>query len=257
VVEIRSAKKSEGWFFHAITAEEWLLKMKFRVTRNTFKREELIERLRLKPLNDMPELPLYGTQPRVRCRNLAGPWQEVELRVHSYDEIDRPEFWAFVDQAVAGFERFTRRVQQNPEDLMPWKALGEKWHFTRKGFAGGGRPDWDTEVLQRVLELLQETAPRGQFLWGNKQVVPVMLPGRREPWAAVQTKKCDAVWLTLIGPKGRFPLGRLTELGHQPELDAERGEADHIKLKFRTTADLDRGNLRAFLAEHLGAVTAG
>ena len=46
----------------------------------------------------MPDLPLYGTEPRVRCRNLRGPWQEIELRVHGYDEIDRPEFWKFVDR---------------------------------------------------------------------------------------------------------------------------------------------------------------
>ena len=72
VVEIRAAKKSDGWFFHAITAEEWLLKMKFRTTRNTFRREELIEKLDLKPLNDMPDLPLYGTEPRVGAGIFAG-----------------------------------------------------------------------------------------------------------------------------------------------------------------------------------------
>ncbi len=92
VVEIRALKKSDGWFFHAITGEEWLLKMKFRTGRNTFRREELVPRLDLKPLNDMPDLPLYGTEPRVKCRNLTGPWQEIEVRVHGYEEIDRPEF---------------------------------------------------------------------------------------------------------------------------------------------------------------------
>ena len=45
VVEIRGKKKSDGWFFHAITAEEWLLKMKFRTARNTFQRDELVTRL--------------------------------------------------------------------------------------------------------------------------------------------------------------------------------------------------------------------
>ncbi len=103
VVEISGRKKSDGWFFHAITGEEWLLKMKFRTTRSTFRQEDLAAKLDLKPLNDMPDLPLYGTEPRVKCRNLRGPWQEIELRVHSYEEIDRPEFWNFVDRAVQGF----------------------------------------------------------------------------------------------------------------------------------------------------------
>ena len=127
MVEIRAAKKSDGWFFHAITGEEWLLKMKFRTARNTFSRDELVRRLDLKPLNDMPDLPLYGTEPRVKVRSLRGPWQEIELRVHGYSEIDRPEFWSFVDQAVGGFGKFASRSSSIPTSCSPgssWAASG-------------------------------------------------------------------------------------------------------------------------------------
>jgi excinuclease ABC subunit A len=254
VVEVRGLKKSDGWFFHAITAEEWLLKMKFRTARNTFRREELVARLDLKPLNDMPELPLYGTEPRVRCKNLHGPWQEVEVRVHSYEEIDRPEFWKFVDEAIEGFRKFADRARENPDDLMPWKVLGRKWHFARKGFPLGKTVQWDGEVLEELFELLAEVAPEGQFLWNNKQVVPIYVRQQHEPWAAVQTKKVDAVHLALAGPKGRFPLGRLTGLGYDPELDAARPDVDVVRLKFRSTADLERGDLAGLLREHLEAV---
>jgi excinuclease ABC subunit A len=254
VVEIRGEKKSDGWFFHAITAEEWLLKMKFRTARNTFRREELIAQLDLKPLNDMPELPLYGTEPRVRCKNLHGPWQEIEVRVHSYAEIDRPEFQRFVEQAIDGFRKFTERVHENPEDLMPWKVLGRKWHFARKGFLPGKTIAWDVEVLEELFELLAEIAPDGQFLWNNKQVVPLYVREQKEAWAAVQTKKLDAVDLTLAGPKGRFALGRLTGLGYDPQLDGERPDVDLVRLKFRSTQDLERGDLVAFLKEHLATV---
>ncbi len=170
VVEIRAAKKSDGWFFHAITAEEWLLKMKFRIARNTFKREELIEKLDLKPLNDMPDLPLYGTEPRVRCRNLRGPWQEVELRVHSYNEIDREEFWNFIDRAVAGFGTFAEKVQAKSDILHPWRQLGRTWHLARRGFPVGKQVRWEMNVLEKLLELLGEVAPKAEFLWNNKQV---------------------------------------------------------------------------------------
>jgi excinuclease ABC subunit A len=254
VVEIRGEKKSDGWFFHAITAEEWLLKMKFRTARNTFRREELVARLDLKPLNDMPELPLYGTEPRVRCKNLHGPWQEIEVRVHSYADIDRPEFQQFVQQAIDGFRKFTDRVHENPEDLMPWKVLGRKWHFARKGFPPGRPIAWDVEVLEELFELLAELAPDGQFLWNNKQVVPLYVREQKEAWAAVQTKKLDAVDLTLAGPKGCFALGRLTGLGYDPELDGERPDVDLVRLKFRSSEDLERGDLAAFLKEHLARV---
>ncbi len=254
VVEIRGKKKSDGWFFHAITGEEWLLKMKFRTTRGTFKREEIVAQLNLKPLNEMPDLPLYGTEPRTRCKNLRGPWQEIELRVHSYDEIDRPEFRKFVDEAIAGFAKFAQRAQANPEDIMPWKVLGRRWHYTRRGFPGG-KVRWPNEVLQRLEEMLVETAPKAQALWNNKVLVPFYLKEQKEPWATLLTKKPDAVHLVLAGPKGRFTLGQVRKLGHEPELDAQRPECDQIRLKFRSLEDVERGRLAEFLGRHRAAVT--
>jgi excinuclease ABC subunit A len=254
VVEIRAAKKSDGWFFHAITGEEWLLKMKFRTARDTFSRDELVRRLDLKPLNDMAELPLYGTEPRVRLRSLRGPWQEIELRVNSYSEIDRPEFWKFIDQAVGGFGKYAQRAQQTADILQPWKQLGRKWHFARRGFPLGGKVEWEMEVLEELVELLNETAPYGQLLWNNKQVVPLYVPQQREAWAAVQTKKLDADYLHLTGPKGRFPQGRITGLGFDARVDGEKTGMDVLRLKFRSTEDLRRGNLAGFLKEHLAAL---
>ena len=251
VVEVRGNKKSIGWFFHAITGEEWLLKMKFRTARNTFRRDDLERSLDLKPLNDVPDLPLYGTEPRVRCRSLRGPWQEIELRVHGYAEIDRPEFWKFLDRAIEGFRKFTDRARQNPDELMPWKALGRKWHLMRKGFTNSHRVRWEVDVLERLFELLERTAPHGEFAWGNKVLVPMHVPGRKDAWAVVTTKKPEAVHLALSGPKGRFALGRIRQLGRDPELDGERPERDLIRLKFRSVDDLERGDLAAFLKEHL------
>jgi excinuclease ABC subunit A len=255
VVEIRPEKKSLGWFFHAITAEEWLLKMKFRTARGTFRREELVPRLDLKPLNDMPDLPLYGTEARTKVHSLHGPFQEVELRVSSYEEIDRPQFWKFLEEAIAGFRKFLDQAERKGDDLMPWKALGRKWHFLPKGFYPPNKqPEWDMAVLEQLCGLLDEAAPQGKWVYGNKQVMPLELPGRKEPWAAVQTKKLDAVYLTLIGPKNRFALGRILELGYDPELDGERLDVDHIRLKFRTKDDLTRGDLARFLREHLNSL---
>jgi len=256
VVEIRAAKKTDGWFFHAITAEEWLLKMKFRTVRNTFRQEELAAKLDLKPLNEMPDLPLYGTEPRVKVRNLRGPWQEIELRVHGFEEINRPEFWDFLDRAIEGFRAFTERARRKPDDLMPWKVLGRKWHFLRRGFLKGGPPRWEPEVLEEICRLLEAVAPGCRFGWENKVVVPVHVPGRKRPWAGLVTKKPDAVHLILIGPKNRFPLGRVIGLGFEPSLDGERAEEDHIRLKFRSKEDLARGDLEAFLKEHLEASLA-
>ena len=256
VVEISALKKSEGWFFHAITLEQWLLKLKFRVARNTFQRDDLVNRLWLKPLNEIAELPVYGNGPRVQCKSLRGPWQEVQLHVHAMEEIDRPEFWKFLEQAVAGFNRFTDRVQQRPEDVMPWKVLGQKWHFARKGFPPGKKLQWEVEVLEELCETLAAAAPGGQFLWNNQQVVHMLVRAQKEPWATVHTKRLESVDLQLTGPKNRFPLGRLTELGGDRNLDTTPAGFDRIHICFRTLADLASGDLPAMLREHFAAVTA-
>ena len=36
---------------------------------------------------------------------------------------------AMVELAVEGFKKFTERVGKNPEDVMPWKVNGERWHL--------------------------------------------------------------------------------------------------------------------------------
>ena len=255
VVEICAPRKADGWFLHAITGEEWLLKLKFRVAKRTFQREDLVSQLDLKPLNEMHDLPVYGSEPRVKCKQLRGPWQEVQLAVHAYEEIDRPVFWQFVERAVAGFRAFTERVQQQPEDVMPWKVLGRKWHLSRKGFPPGKRVSWETDVLEELCELLAETAPHGQFLWNNQQVVHLFVNGPGEPWATIHTKRPAGLELVLTGPKNRFALGRIASLGADRVLAAERPDKDVVKLKFRSTEEVSAGELADFLKEHFQAVT--
>jgi len=254
VVEIAAPKKSEGWFFHAITGEAWLLKMKFRVARNTFKRDRLQQRLPLKTLNELDQLPIYGNEPRVRCKNVHGPWQEVQLQIHTLDEIDTPEFWKFLEEAVEAFFRHTHRAAQRPEDVMPWKVLGKKWHFLRKGFPLGKRVLWKQEVLEELYELLRDIAEDGQFLWNNQQQVNLMVKGRRNPWASFTTKRPEWIRLVLFGPKGRFGFGRVTGLGRDRELDTTPPDCDVLKLFFRTMDDLHKGDLAAFLKEHFEGV---
>ena len=256
IVEITSTAKSEGWFMHAITGEEWLLKLKFRVAKNTFKRDQLVGQLGLQPLNDIPDLPVYGSEPRVKCKNLRGPFQEIQLQVHSLADIEKPAFWKFLDAAIAGFNKFTDRARQNPEDIMPWKVLGQKWHFARKGFPPGKPPQWDVDLLEELCELLGETAPQGQFLWNNQQLVHVFVTEQHEPWASIYTKRPAALDLVLTGPKGRFALGRVTELGTEREFQTGP-ERDVLRLRFQNTEDLDKGDLRQFLAEHLASLATG
>jgi excinuclease ABC subunit A len=256
VVEIAAEKKSIGWFFHAITGETWLVKMKFRVAKNTFRRDQLLERLNLRTLNQMEELPIYGNEPRVQCRSLRGPWQEVQINVHAWEEVDTPSFWSFLEEAVRGFDKFTQLAELKPEDHMPWKKLGQRWHFLRKGFPPGKRIHWDLATWEELYEMLQEIVPQGQFLWNNQVLVHLYLPGQREPWATINTKRLESLDLTLTGPKGCVTFGQLAELARDRQLDATREDRDLVRLKFRTVKDLHRGDVRGFLEQHRDATLA-
>jgi len=255
VVEICAERKTDGWFFHAITGETWILKLKFRVAKNTFKRDQLVADLPLKALNQIPDLPVYGNEPRVKVKTLRGPWQEVEIHAHSLDEIDTPAFWKFVETAVAGFQKFALRAAVSPEDIMPWKVLGQKWHFSRKGFPPGKRVHWEPPLLEELCELIQDAAPHGQFLWNNQQVVNVFVPGQKDAWASIHTKRPTHLELVLIGPKDRFTFGRVLDLGQDREFETHRPDRDVLKLRFNAKRDLSKGDLASFLREHLSFLT--
>ncbi|MEM7312047.1 MAG: excinuclease ABC subunit A, partial [Planctomycetota bacterium] len=253
VVEIAAKKKSEGWFLHAITGEAWLLKLKFRVAKKTFNKEKLQARMPLPTLNQMEELPVYGNEPRVRVKNLRGPWQEVEIRLHSWEEADTPEFWRFVEEAVAGFKKQTERGALNPDDLTPWKVLGEKWHYMTKGF--NQPPEWKPDLLKRICKMLEEAAPEGEFDWTNKVLVHFRVPGQKEPWASLMTKRSTHVELVLTGPKGRVALGRVADLGRESFVDSAHAKRDVVKMQFARMTDLKKGKLADFLNEHIAGIT--
>lgn len=175
----------------------------------------------------------------------------MEFRLHTWKETNTPEFWKFLKEAVAGFEKMTDRKAANPDDVMPWKKLGQKWHFSRKGFPPGKRVAWKTRVLEELCELLDEVAGSGQFLWNNQQVVHVFVQGQKEPWASLFTKRATDVQLVLHGPKGRVTLGRVAKLGRERFVDGAHRKHDLVKLHFRSKNDLEKGDLSNFLAEHL------
>ena len=257
VVEVAAEKKSDGWFFHAITGEPQLLKLKFRTAKQTFQRDDLMIALDLKSLNDLPEVEAYSRGPRVKCKNLRGPWQEVQIAAHSRAELDTPAFWEFLEKALAGFQKFTDRIEQKPEDVMPWKVLGRRWHLARKGFPPGKTPQWPGEVLEDLLENLGEVAGAeadgSQYLWNNQQVVHLRVAEQREPWATVYTKRLAGVDLVLSGPTGAFATGRIAQLAAQRVITPGE-DRDQVKLRFESPTDLAQGDLAEFLAEHLEAV---
>ena len=72
-VEITAEKKAgTGWFFHALTGDEWFVRFCFRVPKKTFDADRLAEQLDLTPFDDIDEIPVYGRGERVRGHQHQG-----------------------------------------------------------------------------------------------------------------------------------------------------------------------------------------
>ncbi|MDA1211813.1 MAG: excinuclease ABC subunit UvrA, partial [Planctomycetota bacterium] len=249
VVEITGTSRTKDWFLHALTGDEWMLTLKFRVKRQTFNEEELRQKLHLKPWDDLDEIPIYGRVPRVRVKNLKGPWQEVTLAVHWFNEIETPEFHEFLEQAMKSFLGMVNQAKLNPDDLTPWKILGRKWHVSRKGFPSQKLVTWDVQVLEKLFDLLIEVSPDAAIDWTGKQNVTFGVAGASDPWAVVVTKRREGIDLQLFSAPGDFALGRIAEFGIERDVTMHRSGQEMIKIRFDDIAQIN-GKLKSFLNEH-------
>lgn len=251
-VEIAAPTKSRGWFLHASTGSEWLLGLTFRVGRNTFKETDLVRRLGIKPLNDTPDLEVYGNYERVRASNVKGPWQAVLILAHKIAEIDTPAFREFLRQAVASFQQNLKRMETKPEDLMPWKINGERWHLGDKGFRPGQKVQWDRALLPRLLDLVRALVPDVDVDWKtSRDSIALRLPGINRSWGHWRTKQNDALNLRFLGKKGQFNLSQLEQVCVEPEILQNRAYGDVICLNFRTADDFKAPKIKELLAEQL------
>jgi excinuclease ABC subunit A len=249
-VEITGPQKSQGWFFHAHTGMEWLVRLVFRVAKSTFKQDALDKQLAIPTLNDTQGVEVYSNEPRVKVANRKGPWQEVWMLVHKYEEIDTLAFRQFLMKAVQAFHQNVKRMSQSPEDVMPWKVNGEKWHLGEKGFPPGRVMKWDRAILPRLIGLMREVEPKIEIDWSNRIAISFRVPGITRAWASWRTKQSTGLECKFLGKKGAFNLSRIDSFGVEPNLKA--GNAGEVmSLVFLNDNHLHAAALKEILREHL------
>lgn len=251
IVEIAAPTKSLGWFFHAHTAMERMIRLVFRVGRNTFQQAELRERLGLRPLNEIPGLDVYGDEKRVRVANRKGPWQEVIVLALQLSDIDTPIFRKFLAEAVAAFHASLQRQRTKPEDVMPWKINGERWHLGDKGFPPGKKVLWDRALLPRVLALVREVEPKMQVEWDARDAIALRVPGLGKAWGRLRTKEASGLDCRFLGKKGQLNLSRVEKFGVDPSITNSRADGDTLQLVFQHNEHVHPAELRELLAEQL------
>jgi excinuclease ABC subunit A len=251
VIEIAATSKSQGYFFHGMTGMEWVVRLVFRVGKNTFKGADLVDRLAIPTLNETKGVEAYGNEERVRVANRHGPWQEVTVLAHRLSEVDTPAFHKFLDQAVAAFQKSLTRMRTKPEDVMPWKVNGERWHLGDKGFAAGKQVRWDRNLLRRVLDAAKAIEPGLEIVWDARDAIKLRVPGVGRSWAQLHTKDYIALDCRFVGKKGQFNLSQLEGLGLQPQISGSRADSDVIRLLFQDAAHLPLSKLQDLLRAHL------
>ncbi len=251
VVEIAAPVKSQGWFLHAMTGQEWLLRLVFRVGRNTFTQNELVQSLGIKPLNETEGLQVYSNEERVWVTNHKGPWQSVTLLVHRQSEIATPAFDAFLKKANASFRATIQRLQTRPEDVMPWKVNGERWHLSDKGFPAGKKVLWDRGVLPQLLALVRKAVPEVEVTWESRDTITLRVPDVKRGWAQWRTKDNEALICRFLGKRGQFNLAQIEGLGIEPGLNGERSDGEVLQLAFREPGHLHPERLQNLFRQHL------
>jgi excinuclease ABC subunit A len=251
IVEIAAPRKSQGYFVHLHTGMEWLIRLVFRVARNTFQEDDLVPKLGIRPLDDTPGLEIYGSNERVRVANRKGPWQEVAILTHRLGEIDTPAFRVFLKQAASSFQQTIARMDSKPEDVMPWKVNGECWHLGEKGFPIGKRVNWDRSLLPRLIELVKEIEPSLEIQWDSRAAITLRVPGISRAWAQWRTKESFGLDCRFQGKKGQFNLSRIDQFGESPSISSHRADADILGLVFQNNEHVHAARLKEMLAEHL------
>ena len=249
-VEITAVKKTgSGWFFHALSGDEWLVRLYFRVPKKTFDGDELRSRLNLTPVDELDELQVYGRGDRVRINETKGPNQEVMLDIHWKREVDTPEFRQFLKQAVEAYLGKIESAGTSIEDVTPWKVLGKKWHLSRKGFPSNKRVAWNAGTLEKLSEVLEQVFAQDTVDWSNKQVVYFMAPGGSSPRIELYTKRREGIDLVLLNEPGKVALGRIAGLGRERDITTHRSGQEAIKFRFRDEKEVRSSDLSEFLQE--------
>jgi excinuclease ABC subunit A len=103
LVKVHGTGKGSPVLFTAITGNEWVLTLKFRVPRGAFKAEAVEDQLKLTPFHQATP-PVLSDAPRVSLMSFPGGWQEVVITACA-DDLDTPAFEAFLARAVGSFRK--------------------------------------------------------------------------------------------------------------------------------------------------------
>src|SRR5262249_54900717 len=174
--------------------------------------------------------------------------QSVTVRAHRLSEINTPAFLAFLKEAADSFHKNVKRLTTKPEDVMPWKLNGERWHLGDKGFRPAVKMRWDRAILPRLLVLVREVVPDLIVEWDARDAITLRVPAVSRGWAQWRTKDNEALECRFLGKRGQFNLAQLEGIGAAQEINHQRGAGDVVRLSFQQAEQIPAAKLKQVLA---------
>ncbi len=176
----------------------------------------------------------------------------MTVLAHRLSEIDTPAFREFLEEAAASFQPTLKRMQTKPEDVMPWKVNGERWHLGEKGFPPGKKLAVGPGAAARACWSWCARSSRAlEVRWDVRDAITLRVPGVSAGWAQWRTKETDGLDCRFLGKKGQFNLSRLEGVGAARPRRFEARGSDVIELVFQHLEPSQAAKLKELLAEHL------
>jgi excinuclease ABC subunit A len=254
-VEIKAPSSKATWFFHALTANQWLVDLNFRVPRNTFAAAALAEMLDIPTLDEREDLPVYGPWERVAIRRRHSGIDQVRMHVHDRKDLRPTAFRKFLKQAVAAYFRMIDKSSSRAGGAEPWKADGRKWHLSQKSMPPRGPAKWPRQTLVELAGRITKAVPDVELDWGHKIAVKLTLANGASPLGKLVTNSRQGIKVELRCPRGLFTPARVEGLGADPRIVTGRGGCDTLRFMVRRMKDLDAKRLSAVLRECRAALT--
>uniref|UniRef100_UPI0036F35C99 hypothetical protein n=1 Tax=Candidatus Laterigemmans baculatus TaxID=2770505 RepID=UPI0036F35C99 len=256
------------------------MKLKFRVPRGTFRKQELLDAFDLPTLSQMNLPEIYSSEARARVRSTQ-KYQEIELRLFKLEELELPEFDDFLAAAIesycggppptppargGGSLAQAVAVDGNGKSstaihgsrgsavagaTQPWRVLGRRWHTLRKGFPTGQPPEWPLELADKTLDLFEKLAGGESLRYESAEHVTIQPPQARVAWAAVETKQPGALRVTIAGPSEAIDLEALEKIGTRGTVEVGDEGFSNVTFHFNEPAQIRNRMLHQFLKTHL------
>jgi len=178
---------------------------------------------------------------------MKNAWQEITVKICHLEEVQSPEFHKFLDEAVDAYLAQSLKEAANPDDLMPWKQLGRKWHVMRKGLPMNGRVPWKTGTVEAILPVLEDVLASCETDYGLRIKINWCRKKDRSPVAELHTKRADGVDLVLLVDHDSMTIGSIAEFGADQKIVASRDGRDAVRIRLVSPSQAKDRKLHQFI----------